>query len=64
MGRSSKKGRNQDINVKDMSDYRDIKKQLAEKENVTEKLKDENQMLWVQSMNNIRSTAMEIISND
>ena len=32
MGRSSKKGRNQDINVKDMSDYRDIKKQLAEKE--------------------------------
>ena len=27
-----KKGRNQDINVKDMSDYRDIKKQLAEKE--------------------------------
>lgn len=38
-------------------------KQLAEKK-VTEALKAENQMLWVQSMNNIRSTAMEIISND
>ena len=39
-------------------------KQLTEKEGVTETLKAENQMLWVQSMNNIRSTAMEIISND
>ena len=32
-------------------------KQLAEKENVTEKLKAENQMLWVQEMNNIRNIA-------
>lgn len=38
-------------------------KQLAEKK-VTETLKAENQMLWVKSMNNIRSTAMVIISND
>ena len=35
-------------------------KQLAEKENVTEKLKAENQMLWVQKINNIRNRAMEI----
>ncbi len=28
---------------------------LVEKENVTEKLKAENQMLWVQKMNNIRN---------
>ena len=37
-------------------------KQLAEKENVTEKLKAENQMLWVQEMNNIRSRATEIVN--
>ena len=39
-------------------------KQLSEKEGVTETLKAENQMLWVQKMNNIRNAAMEIISND
>ena len=37
-------------------------KQLTEKENVTERLKDENQMLWVQEMNNIRSRATEIVN--
>ena len=37
-------------------------KQLSEKEGVTEALKAENQMLWVQRMNNIRSTAMEIVA--
>ncbi|MDD6022237.1 MAG: TnpV protein [Oscillospiraceae bacterium] len=35
-------------------------KDLAEKENVTEKLKAENQMLWIQRMNNIRNRATEI----
>lgn len=39
-------------------------KQLAEKENVTEKLKAENQMLWVQKMNNIRNRATEIINTE
>lgn len=39
-------------------------KQLAEKEGVTEQLKAENQMLWVQKMNNIRNAAMEVASND
>lgn len=37
--------------------------QLAEKENVTEKLKAENQMLWVQRINNIRSRVMEIVNS-
>lgn len=37
-------------------------KELAEKENVTEQLKAENQMLWVQRMNNIRNRAMEIVN--
>ena len=39
-------------------------KQLSEKEGVTEALKEGNQMLWVQRMNNIRSAAMEIVTND
>ena len=39
-------------------------KQLTEKEGVTETLKAENQMLWVQRMNSIRNTAMEVVSND
>ena len=36
--------------------------ELAEKENVTEALKAENMMLWVQKMNNIRSRATEIVN--
>ena len=39
-------------------------KQLSEKEGVTEALNVENQMLWVQRMNNIRSAAMEIVSSE
>ena len=39
-------------------------KQLSEKERVTETLKVENQMLWVQKMNNLRNKAMEIVSNE
>ena len=39
-------------------------KQLTEKEGVTETLKAENQMLWVQKMNNLRNAAMEIVSSD
>ena len=38
--------------------------ELAEKENITEALKAENQMLWVQRMNTIRETAMEIVNHD
>ena len=38
-----------------------IIRQMAEAEGVTEAMKEENQMLWVQSMNSIRSRAEEII---
>lgn len=38
-------------------------KDLAEKENVTEKLKSDNPMLWVQKMNNIRNRATEIVNS-
>lgn len=36
--------------------------QMSERERVTEQLKEENQMLWVQKMNNIRARAEEIVS--
>ena len=39
-------------------------KQLAEKENVTEKLNTKNQMIWVQRMNNIRNRATEIVNTE
>ena len=39
-------------------------KQLAEKEGVTEQLKAENQMLWVQRMNNIRNRVTDIVNAD
>ena len=37
-------------------------KDLAEKENVTEKLKSDSPILWVRKMNNIRNRAMEIVN--
>ena len=37
-------------------------KDLAAKENVTEKLKANDMMLWVQKMNNIRNRAAEIVN--
>ena len=39
-------------------------KDLAEKENVTEEFKAENQMLWVQRMNNIRNRVTETVNAD
>ena len=39
-------------------------RQIAEREGVTEQLKEDNQMEWVGRMNNIRSRATETISND
>lgn len=39
-------------------------KELAENENITEKLKAENQILWVQKMNNIRNRATEIVNSE
>ena len=53
-----------DINEQAEDMFSRLVKQLAEKESVTEALKAENQMLWVQRMNNIRSAAMEIVAND
>lgn len=42
--------------------FSQLVKDLAEKENVTKKIKAENQMMWVQKMNNIRNRATEIVN--
>jgi len=41
-----------------------LAKQMAEREGVTEKLKADDQMEWVDRMNNIRSRAKEVINNE
>lgn len=38
--------------------------QIAAREGVTEQLKAQDQMLWVQRMNNIRDRAMEVVNNE
>lgn len=53
-----------DLNEQAEALFSRLVKQLSEKEGVTEALKAENQMLWVQRMNNIRSAAMEIVANE
>ena len=39
-------------------------KQMADREGVTEQLKAQDQMLWVQRMNNIRDRVMEIVNHE
>ena len=38
--------------------------QMAAQKGITEQLKAENQMLWVQRMNAVRATATETVDND
>lgn len=44
--------------------FEELVKSLAEKENVTEKLKADKPMLWVQRMNNIHNRATEIVNSE
>ena len=53
-----------DLNEQAEEMFSRLVKQLAEKEGLTEVLKAESQMLWVQKMNNIHNAAMEVVSND
>lgn len=39
-------------------------KQMSEKQGITEQLKANNQMAWVQRMNNIRCSAIEIVNSN
>ena len=51
-----------DINEQAENMYQLLVKQLAEKENITEQLKVENPMLWIQQMNNIQNRVREIVT--
>ncbi len=53
-----------DLNEQAEDMFSRLVKQMAECEGITEKLKAENQMLWVGRMNVIRDAAMEIVNND
>lgn len=53
-----------DLNEQAEAMVSQLVKLLAEMEGVTEVLKAENQMLWVQKMNNLRNAAMEIVLNE
>lgn len=50
-----------DIDTTVMEKVQSLIKELDEKENINEKLKQDNQMLWVSKMNNIKNIAEEII---
>ena len=53
-----------DINEQATEQMLLLTKQMAEREGVTEQLKAQDQMLWVQRMYNIRDRATEIVNND
>ena len=50
-----------DIDTTVMEKVQKIIKKLAEKENINGKIKQDNQMLWVSKMNNIKNIVEEII---
>lgn len=50
-----------DIDTTVMDKVQKLIKELAEKNNINEKLKENNQMLWLSKMNNIKNIAEEII---
>lgn len=52
------------IDVQAQEIYDRLIKQLADKQGVTEQLKAENQMLWVQKMNNIANQAREMVGSE
>lgn len=53
-----------DIEEQAQTMFSQLVKSLAEKENVIEKLKADNPMLWVRKMNNIRNRATEVVNSE
>ena len=53
-----------DINEQAAEQILLLTKQMAECEGVTEQLKAQDQMLWVQRMNNIRHRTMEFVNHE
>ncbi len=52
-----------DVNVQAEDLFFRTEKEMAAQEEVTEKLKTEDQMAWIQRMNNIRERATEIVNH-
>lgn len=50
------------INEQAENMYQSLVTKLAEQEGVTEQLKAENSMLWIQQMNNIQNRAREFVN--
>lgn len=50
-----------DVNTTVMEKVQKLIKELSEKNNINEELKQNNQLLWVSKMNNIKNIAEEII---
>ena len=53
-----------DLNDQAEAMFFELVKQMSAREGVNEQLKAQDQMLWVQRMNNIRDRAMEVVNND
>lgn len=53
-----------EINEQADSMFSQLVKQLVEQQGITEELKAENQLLWVQQMNNVQNVVTEIVLNE
>lgn len=52
------------IDIQASEQYELLVKQLSEEQGITEQLKEDNQMLWVQMMNNIANQVKEIVNSE
>lgn len=53
-----------DIDKQARERFETLMQQMKQAQSITEQLKDENQMEWVQRMNNIRAYAIEIVNKE
>lgn len=53
-----------DINEQAEDMFFQLVNDMAKTDGITEQLKAENQMLWVQRMNNVRNRVTEIVNHD
>ncbi len=53
-----------DIDIQAQKMFETLVEQMKQKENITEQLKTENQMEWLQEISNISARAMELVLND
>jgi hypothetical protein len=53
-----------DVDMQAEAMFNHLVAELAKRENITEKLKADDMMLWVQKMNNVRSRAREIVNSE